>query len=72
MNLKAKIGVRIAELRKERKLSQQKFAYTAELDRAHITNIEKGNKNISLSTFEKILSALEITPKDFFNTESFN
>lgn len=71
MNLKELIGVRIAVLRKAKKISQQKFADDAGLERSHLTNIEKGKKNISLSTLEKIFNALEIDPSEFFNTKDF-
>ena len=58
-------------MRKERQLSQQKFSYDANIERTYLTHIEKGRKNISLSTLEKIMNGLEITPKDFFNTKEF-
>ncbi len=34
MNMKEKIGKRIAELRKAKELSQQKFAYEADIERS--------------------------------------
>lgn len=71
MDLKVKVGKRITELRKAKKLSQQKFSYIADMERTYLTHIEKGRKNISLSTFQKILTALEISAKDFFNEKDF-
>lgn len=71
MDLKEKIGVRITQLRKEKKLSQQNFAYEADIERSFLTHIEKGRKNISVGTLERILNALEITIKDFFDSEIF-
>jgi transcriptional regulator with XRE-family HTH domain len=71
MNLQELIGKRVAELRKEKGLSQQKFADDAGLERSHLTNIENGNNNISLSSLEKIINTLDISPCDFFNTEEF-
>jgi transcriptional regulator with XRE-family HTH domain len=71
MNLKELIGNRIVFLRKAKGLSQQKFADDAGLERSHLTNIEKGNKNISLSTLEKILNALDVDPSEFFNSKDF-
>jgi transcriptional regulator with XRE-family HTH domain len=59
MDLKKLIGNRITVLRKEKGLSQQKLAIDAGLERSHLTNIENGNKNISLSTLEKILLVLK-------------
>lgn len=69
MNLQELIGKRVAELRKEKGISQQKFADDAGLERSHLTNIENGNNNISISTLEKILSTLDISASEFFNTK---
>jgi len=72
MDLKERIGQRITELRKAKKLSQQKFANEADIERTFLTHIEKGRKNISVGTLEKILTALEISLKDFFDSEIFS
>jgi transcriptional regulator with XRE-family HTH domain len=71
MELKVKIGLRILHLRKAKNLSQQKFAYTADMERTYLAHIEKGRKNISVGTLEKILSALEISVKEFFDSNEF-
>lgn len=72
MDIKAAIGERIAELRKAKKLSQQKFSYEAEIERSYLTHVEKGRKNISIETLNKITDALEISLKDFFNQDAFS
>jgi transcriptional regulator with XRE-family HTH domain len=71
MKLQEKIGIRITELRKQKSLSQQKFANEADLERTFLTHIEKGRKNISVGTLQKITSALDISLKDFFDTKDF-
>lgn len=72
MDLKEKIGLRITELRKAKKLSQQKFANEADIERSFFTHIEKGRKNISIGTLEKVTNALSISLKEFFNTDDFS
>jgi len=72
MDIKVAIGERIAQLRKAKNLSQQKFSYEAEIERSYLTHVEKGRKNISIETLIKITDALEISLKDFFNQEPFN
>lgn len=72
MTIQERIGKRITELRKAKKLSQQKFAYEADIERSFLTHIEKGRKNISVGTLERIFNALEISFKDFFDSEPFN
>jgi transcriptional regulator with XRE-family HTH domain len=71
MELKVKVGKRIAQLRKATKLSQEKFSYEADMERTYLTHIENGRKNISLSTLDKILLALNISVKDFFDSKEF-
>lgn len=71
MTIQEKIGKRITQLRKEKKLSQQKFAYEADIERSFFTHIEKGRKNISVGTLNRIFTALEISFKDFFDSELF-
>jgi len=72
MDIKEKVGARITQLRKAKKISQQKFAYEADIERTFLTHIEKGRKNISIGTLEKILAALEVSFKDFFDTKEFS
>ena len=67
-----KIGERIIQLRKAKNLSQQKFAFSADMERTYLNHIEKGRKNISIKTLEKILSGLEISFKDFFDANEFS
>ena len=72
MDVTEKIGNRITQLRKAKKLSQQKFSYEADIERTFLTHIEKGRKNISVGTLERILSALGISFKDFFDSKEFS
>ena len=72
MTIQERIGKRITTLRNEKKLSQQKFAHEADIERSYLTHIEKGRKNISVSTLERILGALNVTFKDFFEAKEFN
>ena len=54
------IGKRIAELRKERKLSQVDLALKAGLDKGHIARIELGRYSVGLDALQKIADALEV------------
>jgi transcriptional regulator with XRE-family HTH domain len=73
MAIQEKIGERITLLRKEKKkMSQQKFAYEADIERSFLTHIEKGRKNISVGTLERILIALNVSFKEFFDSKEFS
>ena len=48
MDFNELVGKRITLLRNQKKLSQQKFANEADIERSYLTHVEKGRKNISL------------------------
>jgi len=72
MDINELVGKRIASLRIQKKLSQQKFANEADIERSYYTHIEKGRKNISLNTLKKITAALDISLKEFFDSKEFS
>ena len=69
MNIKQKIGKKLKEFRLEKKLSQETLAHLADLDRTYIPDIEKGERNISITVLEKLATALNIPIKDFFDED---
>ena len=58
--LRDDIGKRIAELRKERKLSQVDLALKTGLDKGHIARIELGRYSVGVDTLQKIADALNV------------
>ena len=60
MIIRKYIGKRIAELRKERKLSQVDLAIKTGLDKGHIARIELGRYSVGLDTLQKIADALDV------------
>lgn len=71
MDVKAKIGKRIKELREVAKMSQKDLAYTADLDRSYIASVENGQRNISIVNIERIAHALGVSLKELFNSIDF-
>jgi transcriptional regulator with XRE-family HTH domain len=69
--IQKQVGLRLRELRKSIGLSQEKFALEAELDRTYIASIEQGKRNVSIVSLEKIFKALNLSPKDFFDSKIF-
>jgi len=63
-NINKEVGFRIREVRQERGYSQEKLAELADLHRAYIGQIERGEKNIGLKNLEKIAKALGVNIKD--------
>jgi transcriptional regulator with XRE-family HTH domain len=60
MDIKKKFGEKVKFLRKEKNLSQEELAHLATIDRTYISDIEKGERNVSLIIIEKIAKSLEI------------
>lgn len=60
------IGLRIRALRKERNIGVRKFALMTGLNKSHLSAIERGQLDIRISTLEKILDGLDISPEEFF------
>ena len=58
----ALLGRRIARMRKEAKITQEKLAEMADISNNYLSNIENNYSIPSLETFMKICSALETTP----------
>jgi len=71
MDIKLKIGQRIREIRKVLNISQETLAYKAEVDRTYVTDIENGRRNVSMEILERLISALDISFTEFFNTKEF-
>ena len=71
MNIKSKIGMRIKELRGNKKISQEKLAEIADLDRTYVNSVENGKRNISIENIEKIAEALDVSIQEFFKDLKF-
>lgn len=65
-NIKIKVGNNIKKLRKKKGLTQSKLALKADLHRAYLGTIERGEKNIGLRNLEKIAEALDSDIRDLF------
>jgi DNA-binding XRE family transcriptional regulator len=62
--LLSKIVFGIKKLRQEKNITQEEFYNDTGI---HISRVETGNINISVSTLREILKYFQISLKDFFN-----
>lgn len=60
------VGRRIKNLRQKRGWTQEKLSFEAQLHRAYIGQIERGEKNIGLVNLQKIARALDIKIRNLF------
>ncbi len=65
---KEKIGERIKHIRNSKGISQEKLALSSGLDRTYINSVENGKRNITIDTLSKITTSLDVSLKDFFDT----
>ncbi len=56
------LGLALKERRHALDLSQEELAWRAGLNRTCVTDVERGSRNLSLATLEKLATALETPP----------
>ncbi len=61
-----KIGALIKELRTRKHKTLEKLAYESNFSKGGLSEVERGLREIKLSTLEKICNTLEIKLSDFF------
>ncbi|MEK8211282.1 helix-turn-helix domain-containing protein [Paenibacillus sp. FSL L8-0463] len=69
MNLPESVGNRIRELRKAKGWTQEQLAEAASLHYSYIGGVERGDRNISLETLEKIIAAFDVPAIELFRFE---
>lgn len=63
-----KVGLNIRKYRERKSWSQEQLALEAELHRAYIGQIERGEKNVGLINLEKIAKALSVPIQKLITT----
>jgi len=58
-------GRALAELRKSKKLSQERLGFEADMDRSFISLMERGKRSPTLDTLVSLCAVLEISLSDF-------
>jgi transcriptional regulator with XRE-family HTH domain len=64
--LKSRFGAIVRTLRQRLGISQEELAWRAEIHRTYLADIERGKRNISLSSIVKLVRALGVTLTEFF------
>lgn len=66
LDLKRRFGTSVRAWRGRRGISQEELAERAGLHRTYVSDIERGARNVSLESIEKLASALEISVSTLF------
>lgn len=62
-----KFGLKVRVERQKKKISQEKLAELADLNRNFVGMIERGETNVNLKNIEAIANALQLDIKELFN-----
>jgi transcriptional regulator with XRE-family HTH domain len=65
-------GENVRLIRKQRGLTQEELAEVTGLQNTYIGGIERGERNISLETLEKVAKGLNINPKWLFDYKNLD
>ena len=60
-DIKIRVGANIRKSREKKDWSQEQLAFEADLHRAYVGHIERGEKSIGLKNLEKIAKALGVS-----------
>jgi CheY-like chemotaxis protein/DNA-binding XRE family transcriptional regulator len=67
-NIKQRFGANVKTWRLRRGISQERLAERAKLHRTYITDVERGARNLSLESMERLAIALEISLPALFTS----
>lgn len=59
-DVKVRFGERLREVRREKGISQERLAELADLHRTYVSSVERGERNVTITTIEKLAAALGV------------
>jgi transcriptional regulator with XRE-family HTH domain len=66
MDLRQVFATNLRRIRHERKLSQERLANDAGVDRAYLSRVERAVTYVGLEIVEKLAKILDVDPAEFF------
>jgi len=63
--IEIRFGQRVKEIRLKQNISQEELAFRCGLSKNYISDVERGTRNISLKSIEKIAEGFRINIKEF-------
>lgn len=70
MDLRKLFATNLRRLRRERRISQEKLANDAGIDRAYLSRVERAVTFVGLEIIGKLSSELGVEPVEFFRTRA--
>lgn len=66
MDIQKAFGKKVQELRKQKGISQEKFALSIDMDRTYLASVEAGKRNIAIKNIKKISDGLDTPLSQLF------
>lgn len=66
MDIQKAFGKKVQKLRKQKGISQEKFALSIDMDRTYLASVEAGKRNIAIKNIKKISDGLDISLSQLF------
>lgn len=60
-SLQVRFGAHLRKIRLDKKISQEALADLAKLHRTYVSSVERGERNVTLETIDKLAKALGIS-----------
>jgi transcriptional regulator with XRE-family HTH domain len=66
MDVRRRVGINLQRLRRDKGLSQEELAHSAEVHQTYLSGVEGGKRNPSIGVLERIVSALGVDIEELF------
>jgi transcriptional regulator with XRE-family HTH domain len=70
MDIRRRVGLNVRRFREERELSQEGLAFECGLHRTYVSGIERGIRNPTVTSLQRIAKALKVTPASLLEEAS--
>ena len=65
--IEIRFGQRVKEIRLKQNISQEELAFRCGLSKNYISDVERGTRNVSLKSIEKIANGFAVNLKELFD-----
>ena len=65
-------GLNVRKARRLKEISQEELAFRADISRTYLSEVERGERNISVNNMEALAIALDLTLPDLLNPTLFS
>lgn len=60
MDVRQRLAANVRRLRRDKGLSQERFAFESGIDRTYVSGVERGTRNPTITVVERFATALEV------------